>query len=263
LTGWGVEAGMYPIDEQRECPNCKAIQEAKPSRKHECPYCHKLILIRDRRLVTEEEAAILDWLSRLEGYGVTRGDFDKHRDELSIKFGFRAGINDTIWRILNRLVSEYVHSDTALELVYRDMARLVSGEGKDPTEFLIQAEKAARRHGRGLEIAAEKEVFLGSDELKYVHRLRSDGKLDKAEELLLKAEPSPAVLDELRKVASEMARGAKKNGEWEAVVQHLEGYVLYASKWRERCLSMGNQEPPAHTQSDIRLLCEAKERLRC
>jgi DNA-directed RNA polymerase subunit RPC12/RpoP len=79
---------MHPVDEQPKCPNCNAILEGKPSRKQECPYCHRLILVRDRRLVTEEQAAIMDWLFRLEGYGVTRGDFDRHRDELSIEFGF-------------------------------------------------------------------------------------------------------------------------------------------------------------------------------
>ncbi len=106
-----------------------------------------------------------------------------------------------------------------------------------------------------------KKVFLGQDELQYVRKLRKEGRLDQAEELLLKAEPSPAVLDELRKVASTRARAAKKDGDWGAVVQHLEGYTVYATQWREYCIKMVNQEPPSHTESDSKLLKEAKERL--
>ena len=108
---------------------------------------------------------------------------------------------------------------------------------------------------------AGKEVFLDQDGLKYVRRLRKEGRLSQAEELLLKAEPSAAVLDELRKVASTRARVAKRDGDWEAVVQHLEGYTVYASQWREYCVKMVNQEPPTHTESDTKLLQEAKERL--
>ncbi len=105
------------------------------------------------------------------------------------------------------------------------------------------------------------EVFLGQDELRYVRELRKEGKLDQAEALLLKAEPSPAVLDEIRKLASTRARVAKKNGDWRAVVQHLDGYTVYATQRREYCIKMVNQEPPPHTESDSRLLQEAKERL--
>ena len=79
--------------------------------------------------------------------------------------------------------------------------------------------------------------------------------------MLLKAEPSPAVLDELRKIASTRARVAKKDGNWEAVVQSLESYTTYANQWREHCLKIVNQEPPAHTESDAMLLQEAKDRL--
>ncbi len=107
----------------------------------------------------------------------------------------------------------------------------------------------------------DKHVFLGQDELQYVRKIRKEGKLDKAEELLLKAEPSAAVLDELRKVASTRARVAKRGGDWKAVVQHLEGYTLYATQWREYCIRMVNQEPPSHTESDYKLLQEAKGKL--
>lgn len=105
-------------------------------------------------------------------------------------------------------------------------------------------------------------ICLGNEELSYVRRLRNKGKLKKAEELLLKADPSPAVLDELRKLASKRAREAKKNNNWSAVSQHLDGYTTYANRWREYCINIVNQEPPKHTDSDKKLLEEAKMKLR-
>jgi len=236
------------------------VLQAKPTRKQECPHCNKFILVRNGELVTEEQATIIDWLIRLESFGVTQRDFDKHRDELSKQFGLQASVNDTLWRILNKLVVDYARSPAALEQVYREMAGLVSSEGKDPTQYLVEAENVSRRYRKTSDVQ-QKQVFLGQAELEYVRKLRKEGKFGKAEELLLKAEPSPAVLDELRKIASARARAAKKENDWKAVVQHLEGYTVYANQWREYCIKMVNQEPPAHTESDSKLLQEAKERL--
>ena len=78
---------------------------------------------------------------------------------------------------------------------------------------------------------------------------------------VMKAEPSPAVLDELRKIASKRARGAKKAGDWHAVVQYLEGYTAYAEECRDHCIKTVNAEPPGHTKSDSKLLQEAKAKL--
>jgi len=105
-------------------------------------------------------------------------------------------------------------------------------------------------------------IFLGHEELTSIRNLRRQGELDKAEKILLKGEPSPAVLDELRKTSSARARLAKKDGDWEAVVRHLERYTSYAQKWRRYCVKMANQEPPTHTARDRKLLHEAKSKLR-
>jgi hypothetical protein len=105
-------------------------------------------------------------------------------------------------------------------------------------------------------------MFLGHKELASVRKLRGKGKLDEAEKILLKGEPSPSVLDELRKIASAKARLAKKEGDWEAVVRHLEGYSSYAKKWRRYCVKTVNQEPPTHAARDRKLLQEAKSKLK-
>ena len=162
------------------------------------------------------------------------------------------------------------------------MSKLVSSEGKDPTPYLLEAEKARKSltekylnyptslEGLSSELerilyedtipesASEKEypifvspnskisindssgnaltpprIFLGHDELVYVRGLRSQGKLDQAEELLKKAEPSAAVLGELRKTASARAKIAKKNGDWKSVIEYLVGYESYAREQRD------------------------------
>lgn len=97
-------------------------------------------------------------------------------------------------------------------------------------------------------------VFLGHEELANVRKLRNAGKLEEAEEILLNGEPSSAVLDELRKIASAKAKLAKKAGNWEAVIEYLESYTNYSHKWRWYCLKMVNQEPPSHTEQDEKLL---------
>jgi DNA-directed RNA polymerase subunit RPC12/RpoP len=244
-----------------KCPNCGKELPIKPTHKQECPQCGGIILVRNGDLVTEEQVTIMDWLVRLEGFGITRNYFDKQRDELTKQFGARASVNDTLWWILNRLILNFARNNGLLEQVYREMASLISSEGRDPTQFLIEAENARRRHQGILSIASQKQVFLGHDELKYVRQLRKEGKLDQAEELLLKAETSPAVLDELRKIASTRAKVAKKNGDWQAIIQHLEGYIIYANQWREHCINLVNQAPPEHTESDKKLLQEAKVKL--
>jgi len=103
-----------------------------------------------------------------------------------------------------------------------------------------------------------KDYFLFHEELAYVRKLRNKGNLDKAEELLMKANPTPAVLDELRKIASTRANEAKIRNDWRAVINHLEKYTLYANQYREYCIKIVNQEPPTHTQKDLNLLHKAK-----
>ena len=243
-----------------KCPNCNQSLEKKPARKKKCPQCGQYIYVRSGKLVTEAEASITDWLTRLEGYGVTDKDFVKHHKELSAQFGFPASVNDTVWRILNDLKIQYANEPHTQAFISREMASLVSSEGKDPTQFLLESEQVLNRAGRNQE-SGEQRYVLGHDELAYARKLRNEGELDKTEAFLLKADPSPAVLDEMRKLASTRAKQAKKDGDWEAVVAHLEGYNRYAEQRRDYCIRSVNQEPPKHTKRDMNLLNQAKTKL--
>ena len=107
----------------------------------------------------------------------------------------------------------------------------------------------------------KKWVFLGREELAAVRQLRTEGNLDKAEQILHAGEPSEAVLDELRKVASARARDCRRTGDWEGVIRHLGNYTEYAQEWRAYCIEMVSAEPPAHTKQDLKLLEEARIKL--
>jgi hypothetical protein len=101
--------------------------------------------------------------------------------------------------------------------------------------------------------------FLGHEDLNALRSLRMEGELGVVEDALLKAEPTPAVADELRKTLSAKARLVKKEEDWQAVVHHLESYLDYADKWRHYCLEKVNQEPPPLTDRDKKLLEQARK----
>jgi len=136
---------MRFFQRKSKCPTCNSELIDKQTRKQKCPHCGNEILVRSGKLLTEDEALTLDWLVRLEGFGVTRYTFVQSRDRLTDKFGKRASINDTIWGILNQLVGKYGADNSALEQIYRNMSSLVASEGKDPTPYLAEAEKARQR----------------------------------------------------------------------------------------------------------------------
>lgn len=103
-------------------------------------------------------------------------------------------------------------------------------------------------------------IFLNHEKLFEIQRMRKEGKWDEAEAILLKADPTPAVLDELRKILSLRAWVAKKAGDWQIVIEHLEKYVALADEWRDWCMKTVNQGPPPHTPKDQKLLAQAKEK---
>ena len=91
---------------QSICPYCNQALEPKPKRKKKCPHCNGTIYVSKGNLLTEEENFISAWVHRLEGYGITLKQFQVERQKLSKQFGSQASPNDTVWRILNTLVTK-------------------------------------------------------------------------------------------------------------------------------------------------------------
>lgn len=103
--------------------------------------------------------------------------------------------------------------------------------------------------------------FLDHEKLKELAELRRQGEFDKVERRIKYAIPSPAVADELRKVKSFRARIAKKEGDWKAIVTHLEAYLTYANRVRPYCLQTVSAPPPDLTDAEKRMLEEARRKI--
>jgi len=112
--------------------------EIAPKKKKNCQYCGQAIFVRNKLLMTEDDAKIEDWLVRLAQFGITKNDLKKTRQILSEQFGVLASINDTVWRILNNQVIAR-NSFHTIEIAYYEMARLASMEGKDPMPYCSHA----------------------------------------------------------------------------------------------------------------------------
>jgi tetratricopeptide (TPR) repeat protein len=158
-------------------------------------------VVQTGQLPTQEDKVIEEWLAYLKSLGVSRNDFEKHRQELSDVAGYKASINDTLWRILNSLVSKYPGDHKKLFLIYSEMAELVASEWKDPTIYLEQAARYSpnrmaflQRHQDPIDA-----MILKSDEASELER---SGKIDEAievYELLLKHQyPHPGPYERLR-----------------------------------------------------------------
>lgn len=120
---------------QSICPYCNQALDPKPKRKKNCPHCNGTIYVSKGKLLTEEGKFIDVWVNRLDEHGVTPGQFQIERQRLSKQFGFQASLNDTVWRILNTLVTKDA------EKAYDLMATLAREENKIPTPYLAESAK--------------------------------------------------------------------------------------------------------------------------
>ena len=131
-----VENGKRLGIENIICPYCGKNLDEIPTRKKKCTNCGNTIIIRRGELLTQEQAIIKDWKTRLEKFGFTENEFSKHREALTQQFGHTPSINDTIWRFLNSQIVK-----TKDKAIYYEMAHLVSMEGKDPKPYLAEVSK--------------------------------------------------------------------------------------------------------------------------
>jgi hypothetical protein len=209
------------------CPYCDAPLDKKPGAKAKCPHCDEYIYVKKRPLDMERVLVTADQREILEQEWSERHirrqwgpDWVEAYDEAVVALERQFGFKPPLADVYWRVLDQMVFSQT------------MEGERWN----------------------------LFHEALYILRQLRMKGELDTVENTLLRAEPTPAVADELRKTLSEKARLAKKEGDWESVARHLERYVQYADKWRQHCLDLVNQEPPPLTDSDRKLLEKARER---
>jgi len=151
------------INSEIKCPNCFEVLITKPKRKQECPHCKKLIFVRKGELVTEDESMIVDWPDFFEEFEISRRlglvEFEdaqiirqgsrlsiyETREKLRDKLGYQPTIPETIWAILNEFLIKYRGDDYALEQIHNAMARWAIIEVKDPTQYVLEAERLQER----------------------------------------------------------------------------------------------------------------------
>ena len=131
------------------CPYCGTVLEPKPTRKKKCPHCKNYVFVRRGNLFTEqglkeyeaqerEEWTIKRWVDQLDQFGIAQVTFEHQREELSKRFGSRASVYDTIWQILNGLISPS-RSRFESKMIYFLMASVMREEGRNPTPYFRQA----------------------------------------------------------------------------------------------------------------------------
>ena len=129
---------MAIFGEDPRCPYCNQQLDKTPARKVKCPHCGEFIYVRQGKLITEEEAQISEWLGYLDQFDITRSKFDQERKKLSERFKTKASVHDTVWSILNKWVGSHP-AQRSVEFAYREMARLLSQEGKDCNHLIESA----------------------------------------------------------------------------------------------------------------------------
>ena len=144
---------MRFFEKKSRCPYCEFELEKKPTRKKKCPNCSEYIYVRKGVLYTEEQAEIMDQVGILEQYGASRKMFEEARKELSEHFGFQASVRDTLWKMMNSLLSQQERS-IYKEHIYVRMGYFIEEEGKDPAPLIEQAmklmEERVRKEARGM-----------------------------------------------------------------------------------------------------------------
>lgn len=126
-----------------KCPYCDSKLIKEPKRKTKCPDCDEVILVRNKKPVTEDEAAKTDWMKRLDGLGFSQRDYNREHKKLSKRFGFKASVNDTVWALLNSGISNNAFNLHNQKILYWEMARMVRMEGKDATPYLKESHRVA------------------------------------------------------------------------------------------------------------------------
>jgi len=123
------------------CPYCGVILEKIPKRQSPCPDCNNIIFVRNKKMVTEKKALMLDFIKSNEFYGANENEYKIMEEELTKKFGFEPNSRDIIWSYYNKLVSKNAGNYQNLKSLYYSMALMLNKEKKDCFHLLQLAQK--------------------------------------------------------------------------------------------------------------------------
>lgn len=94
--------------------------------------------------MTEQEAKLELWLSRLIQFNISRRDFEAYRLELSKRLGVTASIEDTVRRILNAQIAAGLDPGL-IRGAYDELIRLAAEQGQDLKPYISQAQKTEQK----------------------------------------------------------------------------------------------------------------------
>ena len=123
------------------CPYCGTMLEKIPKRKSPCPNCNNIIFVRNKNMVTERKAIMLDFIKSNEYYGAYENEYLKIENELRQKFGFEPNPQDIIWSYYNKLIVKNSSNFQNLSTIYYSMALMLNKEKKDFFQLLQQSKK--------------------------------------------------------------------------------------------------------------------------
>lgn len=199
----------------------------------------------------------MDYKIDLKQYRISAIDFRRRKEVLSEYLGQQASDHDVILSLFS-IISPVLVKEREFPLFRNltwDKAIIYASKGKDPKNIFESANKTLEKFGEGSASA------FGQEELAKLREMKEESGDQVPELMLLCADPTPAVLDELRKIYSQRAWAAKEENDWQAVIDHLEKYISLADENREECLKLAGQAPPELTDQDKALLESAREEL--
>ncbi|MCG7849472.1 MAG: hypothetical protein MIO93_09885 [ANME-2 cluster archaeon] len=133
------------------------------------PICGNYIYVRtspttsEKVLVTEEGVKKIDWLKKLENYGITEKHFDDQKNKLSTQFGCIASNHDVIHTLFNKLILENSDFHT-LKMIYFEHALFLYEEGGDCFKNLQLVKNL--QLARKMELLRYKQSGIGIEKVK-------------------------------------------------------------------------------------------------
>lgn len=115
------------------CPYCNNIIQEEIKRKSKCANCDKFIFVRAGRLLSKNDAAIFDWIKKLEIYEPhVKNLFEKEKELSKLKYGKIILVRDIIWRVILKLINSAMKNSDfhKLFLLYTEAGLFSEEEGK-------------------------------------------------------------------------------------------------------------------------------------
>ncbi|HEX3045037.1 MAG TPA: NINE protein [Bacillota bacterium] len=103
------EHSLVKQESKIRCPYCKMTLANPAQLKQKCPFCNKLIYLREQEIfgvkfLKKEEAMAVDFMKAVAPFGITNDDYLKEQAQLSKYFMEEVNSADIVYRLFKRLL---------------------------------------------------------------------------------------------------------------------------------------------------------------